>query len=158
MSGFAFRDRTLKLTIAGNDFGIEVDAENGKIVKSISEEAVGVVKAYQSDNKTEKEAIASFKGFINQVLSDKKASSKIFAAHTGHKGLHGCTYVYRQRDREFQSEISAYRRCGIKLTTGEGVCAAKSFEDAFLSLKRAMVYKAFLKEAIALSFSVLLSL
>lgn len=82
MSGFAFRDRTLKLTIAGNDFGIEVDAENGKIVKSISEEAVGVVKAYQSDNKTEKEAIASFKGFINQVLSDKKASSKIFAAHT----------------------------------------------------------------------------
>ena len=34
--------------------------KTGKIVKSISEE--GVVKAYQSDNKTEKErAIASFK-------------------------------------------------------------------------------------------------
>lgn len=81
MSGFMFRDRTLKLTIAGNDFAVEVDAENGKIIHRISIEAVEVVKQYQKDTKTEKEAITAFKGFINAILGDKKAADKIFAGH-----------------------------------------------------------------------------
>ncbi len=81
MGGFTFRNRALTLTIAGNEFVISIDAENGKIMKKLSTDAVEVVKAYQADKKTEEEAITAFKGFINVALDDEKASAKIFSAH-----------------------------------------------------------------------------
>lgn len=79
--GFVFRDRVLKITIAGNEFDVEIDAEHGKTVNIIAPAAVATVKEYQKGTKTEKEAIGEFKGFINDVLGDKKAADKIFAAH-----------------------------------------------------------------------------
>jgi hypothetical protein len=78
MSGFAFRNRMLKLDIAENSFEIEIDSKNSELMKRLSKEAVAVVKAYQAEEKTEGETIALFTGYINETLRDERAFDKIF--------------------------------------------------------------------------------
>ena len=110
MSGFAFRNRMLKLNIAEQEFKIEVDAKNNKLMKRLSTEAVATGKAYQTGEKTEDEAIEIFMGYINNTLQDTDAFGKIFENRT--PDLRDCmdilTYI--------ANEITAFNRASAEGT------------------------------------------
>ena len=82
MSGFVFRNRMLKIDIAGTEFEIEIDAKNNELLGRFKTESVATGKAYQTGEKTEGEAIELFKGYINDVLKDECAFDKIFSSRT----------------------------------------------------------------------------
>ena len=76
---FEFRNRMMQIEIAGSEFEIEVDTRIDKIIKRLQTEAVNIVKQYQKDEKTDDEVITAYKGYIAEILGDKKAAEKIFA-------------------------------------------------------------------------------
>ncbi len=80
MSGFVFRNRMLKLDIAGTEFEIEIDAKNNELMSRLKVDAVDTGKSYQVGEKTEAEAIELFKGYINETLKDDHAFGKIFTS------------------------------------------------------------------------------
>ncbi len=75
MGKFKFRDRTLKLDIAGNVF--EIDAAVGEDLAEQRDTLVNVVKEFQEGKRTKKETIAVYSEHINKVLG-KGAFEKIF--------------------------------------------------------------------------------
>jgi hypothetical protein len=76
---FEFRDRTLNINIAGNEFIFEVDARIDRTIKRLSKEAVDIVKQYQDEKKTDDEVISAYKGYMSEILGDEAAADKIFA-------------------------------------------------------------------------------
>jgi len=72
----------LKINIDGSVFEIEIDAKNNELLAKLKTEAADTGKAYQSGEKTEAEAVALFKGHINDVLRNESAFDKIFSSRT----------------------------------------------------------------------------
>ncbi len=105
---FVFRNRMLKLTIAGNEFQIEIDAKNNEIMARLGPQSIETAKAYQNGEKTEDVAISLFKGYINEALYDDGAFDKIFKSRT--PDLRDCmdilTYI--------ANEIAAFNQAGAQ--------------------------------------------
>lgn len=76
MSRYEFRNRMVKIDIAGNVF--EIDASAGEDLAMQKDALVSAVKAYQAGEKTKDEAIKVYAEHINKLLGDK-AFEKIFA-------------------------------------------------------------------------------
>lgn len=76
MSKFEFRNRTVKLDIAGNVF--EIDAGIGEDLAMQKDALVDAVKAYQAGKKSQNDTVKIYSERINKLLGDK-AFEKIFA-------------------------------------------------------------------------------
>jgi len=76
MGKFEFRDRTLKLDIAGNVF--EIDSAIGDEMVKQKDALVGVVKEFQAGKKSKEQTIAIYAEYIDKVLGGG-AFKKIFA-------------------------------------------------------------------------------
>jgi hypothetical protein len=76
VSKFEFRNRTMKLDIAGNVF--EIDASVGEDLAQQRDALVDAVKAYQAGEKTKEETVRVYADHINKTLGEK-AFEKIFA-------------------------------------------------------------------------------
>ncbi len=76
MNGFEFRNRMLKLNIAGVEF--EIEGNIGEKLARQKDALVGAAKAYQVGKKTEEETISFYAEQINKTLGDKEAFAKIF--------------------------------------------------------------------------------
>ncbi len=79
---FAFRNRMLKIDIAGTEFEIEIDAKNNELMRTGGPLVLGAANDYKEGKKTEAEAIIICKDYINEVLCDVGASDKIFKDRT----------------------------------------------------------------------------
>lgn len=77
MSGFVFRNRMMKLDIAGAKF--EIDAKIGEWLSRQKDSFVAAGRAFQSGEKTAEETIRFYSESINDTLGDKDATEKIFA-------------------------------------------------------------------------------
>jgi hypothetical protein len=75
MGKFDFRDRTLKLDIAGNAF--EIDAAVGEELHEQKTILVNAIKEFQEGKKTRNETIAVYEEYFNRILGDD-AFKKIF--------------------------------------------------------------------------------
>lgn len=76
MGKFEFRDRTLKLDIAGSVF--EIDAAVGEALVSQRQTLMSAVEQFRDGKKTKDEVIGLYAEHINNTLSDG-AFDKIFA-------------------------------------------------------------------------------
>lgn len=76
MSRFKFRNRIIKLKIAGNVF--KIDANAGEDLVKKKDILINVGKAYKAGEKTSAEVIEVYAEHINNVLG-QKAFNKIFA-------------------------------------------------------------------------------
>lgn len=76
MGKFEFRDRTLKLDIAGNVF--EIDAAVGEDLAVQRETLINAAKEFQSGKKTKDDTIKVYAEHINRSLGEG-AFEKIFA-------------------------------------------------------------------------------
>ncbi len=76
MSGFVFRDRMLKLTIAGTEF--EIDSKIGEWLSQQKGALVAAGKAFQTGGKSSEETIKFYAEKTNKALGDEKAFEKIF--------------------------------------------------------------------------------
>ncbi len=82
MSGFTFRNRMLKIDIAGAEFEIEIDAKKNELMRTGGPLVLGAANDYKDGKKTESEAISVCKEYINEVLCDDGAYGKIFKDRT----------------------------------------------------------------------------
>ncbi len=76
MSGFTFRNRMMKIDIAGAVF--EIDAKIGEWLSQQKDSFIAAGKAFQAGEKTAEETIEFYSEKINETLGDEKASKKIF--------------------------------------------------------------------------------
>jgi hypothetical protein len=75
---FEFRDRTLKLNIAGSEFQIEADMKLDKLIMQRTRAAADIVKQFCDDEKSDAEVIAFYKRCFAEILNDEKAADRIF--------------------------------------------------------------------------------
>ena len=75
---FEFRDRKLKINIAGSEFEIEADIRTDKIIMRCTREAADIVKQFCDDKKKEDEVVAAYMGYFAEILNDEKAADRIF--------------------------------------------------------------------------------
>lgn len=76
MGKFEFRDRTVKLNIAGNAF--EIDAAVGEELHEQKTILVNAIKEFQEGKRTRNETITIYEEYFNKILGDG-AFKKIFA-------------------------------------------------------------------------------
>lgn len=76
---FTFRNRMLKIDVAGTAFEIEIDAKNNERMRTGGPLVLAAANDYKDGKKTEDEAMSICMDYINEVLCDVGATAKIFA-------------------------------------------------------------------------------